>query len=260
MEKIFLSEFNSEPDDDDDAEDPLLDVKQGKEEEVIPEGFEKRGWSSPSRITPPVVRQYGRSTKRKAAKTQETSPDKNPKEGEYEVYDFPDYYSQPIRMVDLNVMAKCLWCNECNKALSLRDCVEDEHNLFMSVLKIKCLGCKQVKRLALSLLGTDGNCEAYQKTISTRPFNFNVLKEVCLEFGKKVAGGGQNGINKRSRGAENDDGQLQIQHSSLIGKNKENKEDKPVEISQCGVANETSSIGNFNFYQPLLIRFCCSAA
>jgi len=246
------------------ASDPLLLVvkPEKEEEEVIPEGFVRHILSG--KIIPkPLKDKRGRFIKRKmpkaakspAAATRATPPAPKPKnrveekEEEETPYDFPDLFSQPIRMVDLNVMAKRLWCDECCKALSLRDYVEDEHNLFKSVLKIKCYGCDQVKSVALSLLSTDGNCSAYQKTTFTRgsSLNYNVLKEVCLEVGRQVAGVSQIGMKRR--GAENANEEVHsLNRQDRRRKKIKTDEVKTVKKSTPAVkkkSQKSSSKGNF---------------
>jgi len=101
--------------------------------------------------------------------------------------DIPRLYNPTLRLVDLNLLAKILWCQQCCLPLSLRKAVLDKYNMYKSELHIKCLGCSEVKVVPLTLLGPDGNCGAYQKVLRIRyaKQDLKVMTDKCLEANKQ---------------------------------------------------------------------------
>ncbi|XP_059479276.1 zinc finger protein 184-like [Neocloeon triangulifer] len=68
-----------------------------------------------------------------------------------------------FRLVDLNMMAKLLWCEDCASPVSLRFCVDDKQKLYNSELKVLCHLCTKVIKVPLTRLGDTGSLDAYKQ-------------------------------------------------------------------------------------------------
>lgn len=58
-------------------------------------------------------------------------------------------FSNPLCLVNLNLLAKALWCNNCNIPLSLLSCLEEKPWRDSTCLRIDCDQCHHTKCIVL---------------------------------------------------------------------------------------------------------------
>jgi hypothetical protein len=68
-------------------------------------------------------------------------------------------FSNPLCLVNLNLLAEALWCNKCDLPLSLRSCIEEKSWQESTVLKINCPQCLHTK--CVLLCNEDPEDDAY---------------------------------------------------------------------------------------------------
>ncbi|XP_059472978.1 protein suppressor of hairy wing-like [Neocloeon triangulifer] len=74
----------------------------------------------------------------------------------------PQFFIPAVRLVDLNLLAVKLWCQFCDKPLSLRNCVDEKKNMFKSLLQIQCTYCDKVREVSLSWVDEKGGTIVYE--------------------------------------------------------------------------------------------------
>jgi len=103
-------------------------------------------------------------------------------------YAIPQIYHPALRMIDLNLIAHRLWCDKCNQALSLRNCVSDDTNACRTLLQVRCLKCSRIIGLTLTLLDTNGDLASYCTNLITKGSNLDLksLADRCMEVGMQL--------------------------------------------------------------------------
>jgi hypothetical protein len=97
----------------------------------------------------------------------------------------PKKFTPCFRLVDLDVLAQCLWCDHCQQPLSLKNCIKDHYSAFHSFLLVKCYACPSVYKIPLSRVTDEGSYEAYasDEIISSK---INALGSQCATLKKKL--------------------------------------------------------------------------
>jgi hypothetical protein len=85
------------------------------------------------------------------------------------------HFSNPLCLVNLNLLAKALWCNECDLPLSLRSCVEEKSWQDSTFLKINCHQCHHIK--CILLCNEDPDDDAYHDPVSSNDVSGTHLLE-----------------------------------------------------------------------------------
>ena len=69
------------------------------------------------------------------------------------------------RVVELEKMAKEMFCDICNQWLHLKDTVKESRYGLGSVLRVKCSACGSVKKLNLGKTNDDGGFDVNRKAV-----------------------------------------------------------------------------------------------
>lgn len=91
------------------------------------------------------------------------------------------HFSKPLCLVNLNLLAKALWCNECDLPLSLRSCIEEQSWLDSTCLKVNCPQCDDIK--VILLCNEDPDDDAYHN-----PFSSNDVSDSQTLCGMHILG------------------------------------------------------------------------
>ncbi|XP_065337532.1 uncharacterized protein LOC135937994 [Cloeon dipterum] len=165
-----------------------ISILDESEEAEKPKERRKRKRKSPIRYRPV----YGQKLPKKVSIVQDPAErgqnadaqEETDKDQTVEEEPPPDWYqfNPNFRLVDLNLMAKKLWCEPCSEPLSLRNCVEDKQRLYNSEIRVKCHKCSETVEFPLTWLSPTGSLSAYR-----RPGNMNNTSQRNRKLGSKCS-------------------------------------------------------------------------
>jgi len=97
----------------------------------------------------------------------------------------PKRFTPCFRLVDLDVLAQCLWCNHCQQPLSLKNCIKDCIKAFCSFLHVKCNKCASVHKVPLTRVTDEGSFEAYSSDVNIS-LKVKTLEKQCANLKKQI--------------------------------------------------------------------------
>lgn len=84
----------------------------------------------------------------------------------------PKKFTPCFRLVDLDVLAQCLWCDHCQQALSLKNFIR----AFDSFLHVKCYKCPSVYKVPLTRATDDTSFQAQAEQCTALSKQLNTFK------------------------------------------------------------------------------------
>lgn len=98
----------------------------------------------------------------------------------------PKKFTPCLRLVDLDVLAQCLWCDTCQQPLSLKNCKKDQLSAFNSFLHVQCFKCQSVYKIPLMRKTDEENFDAYVSDVTSSSSTIKSMTEMCGHLSQQL--------------------------------------------------------------------------